>query len=366
MPEEKTILVKKADGSFVKMKLSDLKSAKKQLARQPQTPASSVLPNTSLTVEPDKSFKLDINKKEEKKLESQIKKTVNLIKPKEIKKETVKFAKEDFQSPLEEKLEKEKQNSAVISSSRDNQVEKAINNFGFSVPPNLINRLRSIVQLRLKDIRGIDETRQAITRPVENGGLGLNEMQADKAIEICTKILKEERENEKKSLMVETINIPQIYKEPPVPATVGIQKNSFIKKSFEDKKTILSEKFKMGGKNEARPVIQDVIPSEFHSVGPLEEIKMVGLVDFRRLSANPKEAAGRLKQKFLNLKEESIILYMDALTIWKKSPLYIEYMKSVASSLMERRGIADGLIDKNKIQIAEIQAIVEMEQELIL
>ena len=48
------------------------------------------------------------------------------------------------------------------------------------------------------------------------------------------------------------------------------------------------------------------------SLSPLDEIQYFSLIDLRRLSSKPAEAVARLKQKFINLKDESFVLFMDS------------------------------------------------------
>jgi hypothetical protein len=88
------------------------------------------------------------------------------------------------------------------------------------------------------------------------------------------------------------------------------------------------------------------------------------LTDFRRLSPNATEAANRLKEKFLNLKEESVVLFLQALDAWQHSPLYMEYMGALTQGLVERRPLSAVLSDAKKIQVKEITALITMENEL--
>jgi hypothetical protein len=98
--------------------------------------------------------------------------------------------------------------------------------------------------------------------------------------------------------------------------------------------------------------------------GPVDEIRYFNLADFRRLSTDPVEAANRLKQKFINLRDESILLYFEAWDAWKSSPLFHDYLKSVSESLSKRIPLARVAADKSRIQMSEINALVRMEKQL--
>lgn len=115
-----------------------------------------------------------------------------------------------------------------------------------------------------------------------------------------------------------------------------------------------------------RPIVRDISPAKPSNLGPVEEIEFISLTDFRRLSSSPAEAASRLKQKFINLREESYILFIDGLAAWRQSPLFIEYSGAVTEALNSGKKLSEVLLsDPNKIQMNEVQAIIEMEKDLI-
>ena len=115
-----------------------------------------------------------------------------------------------------------------------------------------------------------------------------------------------------------------------------------------------------------RPFVRDIAPAKPSSLGPVDELEFFTLTDFRRLSSKADEAASRLKQKFINLRDESYILYLDGLAAWRQSPLFTEYSGVVVESLNNKKKLADVLLaDKNKIQMPEVQAIIQMEKELL-
>jgi len=60
----------------------------------------------------------------------------------------------------------------MTSVKRDDQVQSVLQGLNFSVPQEFTSRLRSIIQLRLKDLRSEDETRESALRPGKDGGLG--------------------------------------------------------------------------------------------------------------------------------------------------------------------------------------------------
>jgi hypothetical protein len=109
--------------------------------------------------------------------------------------------------------------------------------------------------------------------------------------------------------------------------------------------------------------MQDISVSE-EEMGPVEELKSMTLEDFRRISSNPEEAAKRVLQKMLNLKEESFVWYLDGVAAFRNSPLYVEYMSNICRSLSERKTVANVLASQNGIKLSEVVSIVEMEKDL--
>lgn len=110
--------------------------------------------------------------------------------------------------------------------------------------------------------------------------------------------------------------------------------------------------------------MRDITTTRPMAMGPIDEIRAITLTDFRRLSNTPEEGAMRLKQKFMNLKDESVLLYMEALEAWKKSPLYAEYVLAVITSLATKQPLS-ATKDAKMISPAEMKAIVSMEQQLM-
>lgn len=445
MPDDKpkqplTVLVKKPDGTTVRVPLSQLGLFKKsadQAAKpvvdaqikpiepigQPVKPVQSIQsPPVKPTIKslPDKpiEWQQEINRQaelaaKEEKLWQEIKaaasaKSVPPAKPinkpvasavkrpmtaKPIRSDS--WSKNDAQSLLTEKLAKLSNDQSLASQSRENQVEKIVKQLDFTVAPDNQNRLRSIIQLRLKDIRDRAQTKETLLRPILQGGLGLLSNQAEQVLRLTDQLTGDgpkplPRRNDqdvvpaKKDLMIEPEELPKVYHEPPVPAKstpFNNFKHSQAKiKPFESAPLRPSDQtngerldskepgLKLGSRPNVRPVMRDITPvikqDEEVGVGPIQEIQLMSLVDWRRLSANPLEAANRLKQKFQNLKDESYLLYLDGLKAWRQSPLFNSYMTAIEDSLVARKPLSAVTIDKNKIQLAEINALVNMEKEL--
>jgi hypothetical protein len=82
------------------------------------------------------------------------------------------------------------------------------------------------------------------------------------------------------------------------------------------------------------------------------------------LSSSPSEAVSRLKQKFVNLRDESFLLFMDSWNAWHGSPLYQSYLDVVDSALSQKFALSTVSNTKEKISLSEIEELIKMEKEL--
>jgi hypothetical protein len=278
----------------------------------------------------------------------------------------------DFSSPLQESLpSNQSNNNPLTSENRVSQVNAILKQISFPIPQQFENRLRSIVQLYLKDIKGQNETEEVLMRKVEEGGLGLSDQQATEVIRHCDETM-----------------LPQVYQEPGLPAisvkstfvknqpsiksSTPANMNTKISLDIPKKKAVddlLSQQheetpFKFTPKPVNRPIMRDII-SKSVETGPVEELGEMSLLDFRRLSHQPAEAAARLGQKITNLKDESILFYLTGLEAWRKSPLYTDYITSLVAAVAQKKQLATILSDKQKIQLSEVEALVNMEKTIV-
>lgn len=401
MPDntQPTILVKKADGATARMTLDEIKKMK-QGAPAVSKPAAPPIP---ATVAPQPVPKPEIK---EEKLEEKIQSQKQAV-AREAVVAAIKAPPkgEGAKSLLEE--EPPITNAPLkVSPTRANQVDEVIKKLSFRVPANFANRLRSVIQLRIKEVRGETETKNLVLRSIADGGLGLTEAQAEELEKICASYVGSAPSSTASAVLPANITAQPIKKfEEPLTPAKDTPFNSFVHapiKSALD--TALSASapavpampapapviaplkseaksnlppVKLPPTESSAPVLKKELPANKQSVqdvtagrpaimNPLDEIKYFTLTDFRRLSSKPEEAMMRLKQKFINLKEESYLLFLEAKNAWTQSPLYNHYLAMVEDALHKKTGLAAVLGEKEKITMAEISVIIKMEKELSL
>lgn len=352
MPTEPTILVKKADGSFVRMPLSQVraqgvKGAEATVAA-PKIKAVAPAPKEA----PQKTTPLSRNAK--------------------AMPESARVSDEDFSSPLEEpSLAGE---APRISASRDTEIARILKQIRFALTDDQMSRLRSAIQLRLKDVRTVEQTRGSLTRPLSAGGAGLTTNQAAEVLLLCGGKAAHAIHAPKQP---DEANLPMLAT-PLMPAT-STPVNSFVHSKaipFSSQSQLSGvmpastasttrnhQAFKLDTTARPKPVMADVfVPAT--TVGPTDEIRAFTLTDFRRLGKDPAVASAALQHKFINLKAESIIFYLEARAAWRQSPLYREYLATIAESLVNHQKLTTIRPSPDRIRYEEIKALVAMERSL--
>lgn len=376
-----TILVKKADGTFVRMALSDLKKPSSTKTEPAPTVVAPPTPKPVVTT-PSLSKPAVVQS---------VIKSAPILPTKTSESKPVislKITPADTSSLLEESEQHHSSAPTKTSATREDEVEKIYSSLGFAVLPSFATRMRSVIQQRLKGIRGESETREFVLKSTVDGGLGLSASQADVLEQKCMGVIKKSLSgniSEVKSLKTKEMRdkVLQKFSEAELPANITpfnafVHAPAFSKPQSVAQPTKVNpiikspstlppkpreENFKISTESKQRPVMQDVTASP-HEMGPIEEIRYFRLLDLRRLASKPEEAVGRFKQKFINLKEESIVLFFDAIEAWHQSPLYIEYVQMVSRAFSSKTKLVGSEIGKDNITVSEIKLLVEMEKEL--
>lgn len=357
-----TILIKKADGSHVRLTMEEFR--KYQASKQNGGLSNKVIEKlsgekTNLPVKaPVEALATSAPVKEIFVDEAKYVRTTNNTKLRNTKRQTVvenkKWTREDHKSLLEETGEevKKKPAAASLPSTRDDACAQVVNGLKFSISDELMPRLWSLIVSRIKDIRSDEQAEAYALREVKNGGLGLNAAQAGelkKAInaQIGGRVIKRSEEQ---------------------------VRNKEIKKLRNLETEKLEEKphptLPYKGRGDAgKPIIQDVtapFPPGKQTIGPVEELGAMTLVNFRRLAADPFIAGKIAREKFKELKTESYLLYLDAVKAWRQSPLYRQYLAVMAEAINRRQRINVLLASNNKEQLKEneFMALVEVNEYL--
>lgn len=328
------ITVKKADGSTERISLAELKKRQAETSMPAPVTAPVAVPVVSKPLAPVLPV---------------------VIKPTPAPTKVLKT--EDLKPLLHEEAPDSQHAKTIVAASRGDQVSKIISSLSFKISPQLESRVRSVVQLRLKDIRSSADTLDTAARSIKDGGLGLTETQARELTDKSKPVVyipKLEKKEIKENIVDKIIAVN-------APATAPIE--DLITKMVPNKSAVNVSPVRATSVSSSKTMMHDVKTKPL-SMGPLDEIQFFSLVDFRRLSSKPSDAAARLKQKFLNLKEESYLLFINSWEAWHNSLLYQDYINMIDSAISQKRPLTSALGEKDKISLAEIEALINLEKDL--
>lgn len=238
---------------------------------------------------------------------------------------------------------------------------------------------RRFIQLmvsRLKDVRGPLEVAEVLRKSIEVGGLGMPE---EKASQVQT-IMEEAKRDFEKRVKEKALNVPELVAEKLPTSSI---KTTSAKPSF-DEEAARAWREQMLREIQAqtqpavaatsqpaplpKPQLADVkAPPKV--VGPLEELRSLSLVDFRRLGTTPQEALKKIKGKIDLLGENSIARRVEAVRAWKSSSLYQQYLRlgqesieqgaSVSVVVGNHQNLGDAVLTEN-----EFTAIADFNSQL--
>ncbi len=248
----------------------------------------------------------------------------------------------DYKSLLEEESAEMKKYETLPSlpPKPDDKIAKILSELNWNLTPEMSARLYSLILSRLKDIRTDEQVKEYASRVVRLGGLGLTDQQVEALISTI-----------KKNISAQPAIKPAVKPEAKIPERAVEEKTE---------KNIIN----FDNQAEAKPIIKDIKPPvvEKKSLGPIDEFQLFTLVDFRRLSSNPVEAVKIIKEKLQALKNESYILYQQAINAWLSSPLYKQYQSAIIESLNKKQKIENYFLPggKDKMQFKEFKAIAKL------
>lgn len=104
-------------------------------------------------------------------------------------------------------------------------------------------------------------------------------------------------------------------------------------------------------------------------MGPIEELKEMSVVNFERLSKNPKEAAEKIKEKLKFLEQENIGKKLEGIRAWRQSKINLLYIEIGLESVEKNMGI-DDVIEvrqregKDYLNKGEFNAIMQLNKDI--
>lgn len=267
----------------------------------------------------------------------------------------------------------------------------------FDEPENE-KRFKNSVETRMRDIRDAYETRSRLEATPENGGVGLSGGVLSETMQVIEDVFVEYHESlegrAKEQAKAATKNRSKQRKEKEDKEKQALEKrkearykkiadqvenkrktaDSVSDDTQEDEDLVDLEQIKEAAKNEAengekkeRPKMQDVRFEQKLS-GPVEQLKSMRLVDFRRLSSDPQKAIDKIEDDIDLLESDGYENRVAGIEAWRKSPVNQKYAELSRRSLNEGKGL-EAIVkqqpeEEKTLTWKEVQAVMELNERL--
>ncbi len=119
----------------------------------------------------------------------------------------------------------------------------------------------------------------------------------------------------------------------------------------------------------SHPAMQD-IKAMPKVMGPIEELKFLDLLNFRRLGHNPKEATDKILNKIKLLEQEGYDKMVAGVLAWRQSPLNRLYLRLGQEALDKNVPLKDYVLSlqntgKEQLSFQDIEALLSLNSKLI-
>lgn len=243
-----------------------------------------------------------------------------------------------------------------------------VNELAFNLNESATKRLTSIIVSNLIGVRDNLETRQALTKPLLRGGLGLSEEQTENAIQLIVKAkpeieqrLQNYRKNKEAALKLKKEQALPIR----APAPAIIEPAMAMKTAEAAAKPLGEVHVSTTGKEKLK--LADVQPV-YRLISPIDELRAIDLNVFHRLSDGIDGRCQKIRQKIDLLGDEGLPKMLEGINGFKASPLYQLYLKMGAECFKRKisvEQVADIFKNQNEAYLTrdEFEAIADLSRE---
>ena len=224
--------------------------------------------------------------------------------------------------------------------------------------PVLQSRVETVILLTLKGIRNLVEARESLLRSRENGGSALPSDVAEAVINSIKKYLpnvsKPYISQENKSKTEKVTNSVSTPPESRPSATDPAVSKTVIPAPVQTRK----------------PSMVDVHSTPV-AIGPLDELRSMTIVDWRRLGGDGAAIQKRVKEKIELFKEDSYDMFAQGLRAWRESPLYQSYLGAACEALDKGITLQESVLQRkakenSALSQSEFLAILRLNKEVIV
>ncbi|MEI6596838.1 MAG: hypothetical protein WCL13_01325 [bacterium] len=132
---------------------------------------------------------------------------------------------------------------------------------------------------------------------------------------------------------------------------------------------LIKRRFEAENLNQSQKIKVEDVKYVPRVMGPLDEIKYMDLINFRRLDGDPLKSADKIKSKIDLLEEENYGKKLEGIKFWRLSPISKLYLEVGRLSISEKKPI-DVIIEERKVANSdyltadEFKAIMDLNKSL--
>jgi len=242
---------------------------------------------------------------------------------------------------------------AALPPTRDEMVDPVLEKAQIVLDESLHARVRSLIISRIKEIRDDAKVLMYARQSVDDGGLGLTDQQSQTLL----------------------VAIKEVMHLQPLPNQNMASKSILAKPIFHDQqKTRAYTPQPTPLVGNSKPMLHDItvaqstnqapyrqVGSSFETMGPIDEIARFTQLDLQRLGSEKLRVISIMQSKFEVLKEESYVLFLDAVDAWLHSPLYKQYQQLVVAALNNKKTINQVIQESGTmLSMKDLDIIVEV------
>lgn len=233
------------------------------------------------------------------------------------------------------------------------------------------SRFRMLIDAYLRGVRNSLDTFLVLKRSGEEGGLGLGEEEAEKVLEIINKkknVL--EKDNVSTSVERKAPFLDLSHELAPPPPVISSAKAEGVSALIpEKKKSVFVRPGRTTSGEAERPPAPKEVKFKPKLVGPVEEMRNLTLLDFRRLDKNPEKASEKIRSKIDLLEKESYQKKSEGIAAWRDSELNRIYLEQSALAMEQGKSVAKFIEEKlakneKVLTIQEFEALLDLNREL--
>jgi hypothetical protein len=226
--------------------------------------------------------------------------------------------------------------------------------------PDLQKRFELLVDARTRDVRDAFETRALLEAPVAKSGLGISgstladaveslermigerksalDAYAEKERQRATAKLAEDRRTRDQAVqMKEERELAKRYGEITGVVDAGAVKAAVTAQAARPAPRVSPGTIPASG---SRPKVEEIRFAQ-RLAGPVDELRLMTLADFRRLSKDPAEAVKRIEGKMRVIEDLGYDQKIAAVKAWRESPLHRLYLSLSEEALAAGKSLSD-------------------------